>query len=469
MLIFSFQTKIYSQVNVSGYASSYAGDVLKIYKYSDFIVKKTVLLDTAKVNRNGYFNFTFDISNIQKVFIDLVHVNTYLYVQPDSSYQIRIPTKKILSDFQLADPYFVKENASAYVISNYKYEINRLIQIFNVFISKNTSYLLNINSKVEILNEIDTLKMISDTFAIAANNEYFTKYKEYSIGIMRYVALKDDIKFYIDSFFVNKPVLYYLTPYMDLFDYIFEDFFKGTNTLIDIPNIYKGMYLNNFLYLKNVLVNDTIIGFSTDLAQLITVKSLYDKFFRVERAQNDIIFTLQSVQQTDVNSDIYDAVQNVFEVITKTRKYFPAYNFDLPNKRSKNKKLEDFSGKFVYLNFIYISSGRGLLQLPMLQSYDDKNIKDLEIVTVFVGDTISEMIDFLDEHKEYKWTFLFSKFDNQTLTNYNVKVFPSYYLIDPDGNMCLDNTPTPEEEFEQTYNTVYKQWQNRPRNNTGIR
>ncbi|MBN2664086.1 MAG: redoxin domain-containing protein [Bacteroidales bacterium] len=469
LLIFSFQSKIYSQVNISGYATSYAGDILKIYKYSDYIVHKSILADTAKVHKNGYFKFSIDVDNTQKVFIDLSHVNTYLYVEPDSNYKIRIPTKQILTHFQLADPYFVKENASAYVISNYKYEINRLIQIFNVFISKNTSYLLNVYSQVEILKEIDTLKIVADTFAIDANNEYFTKYKEYSIAIMRYVTLKDDIEFYIDSFFVNKPVLYYLTPYTDLFDYIFEDFFSGTNSLIEMPNVYKGMYLNNFLYIKNALINDTITGFNDDLAQLITVKSLYDKFFRVERAQNDIIFTLQSVQQTDVNSYIYDAVHNVFEAITKTRKYFPAYNFNLLNKRGKEKKLEDFSGKFVYLNFIYVSSGRGLLHLPVLQSYNDNNIKNLEIVTVFVGDTITEMIDFLDEHKEYKWTFLFAKLDNQTLTNYNVKVFPSYYLIDPERNMCLDNTPTPEEEFEQTYNSVYKQWQSRPINNTGIR
>jgi len=458
----------FSQINVSGYASSYAGDILKIYKYSDYIVNKTELIDTAKVAPNGYFNFSFELENTQKIYIELFHVNTYLYVEPGKSYRVRIPTKQVLTDFQLGDPYFEKEFASAFVVSNNKYELNRLIHVYSGFISQNVNILLKKTNKSEILAEIDTLKTISDTFAQVANNEYFNNYKEYSMATMRYVTLKDNKQFYIDSFFLNKPVLYFLSPYMDLFKYIFENFFSGSNSFINITNIYAGMRANNFIQIKNALVKDSI-GINEDLAQLITVKALYDKFFLVDRAENDIIFSLQSVLENEVNNYIYIASQNALAEITRIRKSFPAYNFDLPNKRGRNKQLDNFSRKFIYLSFIYPSSGRGLKHLPMLQSYHDDNIKGLKIVTIFVGDSLNEMINFLDDNDNYNWTFLFAKPDNLIISNYAVQYYPSYFLIDPEGNLCLDYTPTPEEEFEQTYNTVFKEWQNKPRNNSGIR
>lgn len=472
VLLFLFLTSslvLNSQVKIYGTASSYAGDILKAYQFTDYIVNYTEVIDTAKVQSNGYFEFSFDASVTRKVYIELNHLNTFLYVEPNKHYNIRIPTKVELTNIQLTDPYFKKEFVSAYVVSDNKYELNRLINIFNGFISRNLKYLLAFYDDASVLEELDTLKKITDTFAIAANNQYFNLYKEYSMGVLRYVVLKDDKKIYIGSFFVNKPIMYHLSPYMDLFNYIFEDYFSSSNPLVYIPKIYQGMYMNNFIQIKNSLVNDSILPLDDELAQLVTIKALYDKFFRVEKAEEDVIFTMQSVPDNDVENYIYVASQNIFDAITKTRKSFPAYKFSLPNKKNKLKELNDFQGKFVYLSFIHPASGRGQKHLPMLQAYNDARIKDLEIITVFVGDSISEMIKFLDDNSDYKWTFLFTTQDDIVVQNYAVKYYPSYYLINPEGNLSLDYTPTPEEKFEQTYNTVYREWQQQNRNNSGIR
>ncbi len=467
LLFLTIFSSIFSQTIIHGVARSYTGDVLKIYKYTDNIIYSTVLLDTAKVDNIGEFSFSLNIKETQKVFIDLPNVQTFIYAEPDKNYEIRIPTKHILSDFELADPYFEKDNISAYVISSDKYELNKLINTFDMFIKYSLQHITSIQNLADKYAFLDTIKIISDTFALSLDNQYFNDYKKYSFAILKFVTVQGDTQFYIDSFFSKTPILYNLPPYFELFNYIFSNFFERTNTLIDIQPIYKGLFDNNFQKIKQQLIDDTLISINNNLAELIAVKGLYDKFYKIERAQNDVIYTFQGVNDGDVTPYTYLLLQNIYHELTCLRKDFPTYNFSLKNKRGKEKELSDFRGNFVYLNFIYPAAGRGLQHLSLLKKYQDAHIKDLEIVTIFVGDSIQEMKKFLTDNPSYKWTFFYASTNDSLLTEYKVKVYPTYYLINPDGKLSLDYTPSPEEEFEHTYNTVFKEW--KQQQNSGIR
>ncbi|MBQ1652483.1 MAG: hypothetical protein II060_01745, partial [Bacteroidales bacterium] len=47
------------------------------------------------------------------------------------------------------------------------------------------------------------------------------------------------------------------------------------------------------------------------------------------------------------------------------------------------------------------------------------------------------------------WTFLFAETNDKVLTDYKVKAFPTYYLIDPYGMLVMSPAPSPAENFEK--------------------
>ncbi len=468
ILILISSNFVFSQIKISGIASSYSGDILKIYKTADRITYTKQLLDTALVSDSGFFKFNLSLENIQKVYIDLPHVKTFLYVKPNNTYKIRIPVKKKLTDAQLGNPYFRKDNISAFVV-NSSDSTHKLITAYNAFIKKNRKKLVLLKNDSLIFNYFDSLKIVSDSVFDNFNNDFFEKYRIYSLAILEYIFIKTDKKEFIDSFFINKPILFNLPPYMNLFNFVFDNYFEPDNKLVELTKIYKNIMNYNFNNIVTSLCNDSV-KMQRELAELVALKALYDKFYTSEKAKNDIIFTIQNINTEKIQPHSKIISENIYKNITKLKEGFPLYNFKLPDEKNNYIYLKEFTDKnFIYLNFIHPSSGHGLKHLPLLQKYDEMKIKDLKILTVFVGDSLKQMQNFLKENKNYKWKFLFTKINNPIIKEYNIVAFPMYFLITPDGNLATKHTPSPEEEFEQTYNSVYKKWQRKKQNSKTIK
>jgi hypothetical protein len=74
--------------------------------------------------------------------------------------------------------------------------------------------------------------------------------------------------------------------------------------------------------------------------------------------------------------------------------------------------------------------------------------KHLQVVTILYADRFSDMADFL-LLRDYNWPFLFVSPQSEVLDKYNVRVFPTYYLISPKGKMLRSPADPPDKEFDQ--------------------
>ncbi len=84
----------------------------------------------------------------------------------------------------------------------------------------------------------------------------------------------------------------------------------------------------------------------------------------------------------------------------------------------------------------------------------------MEIVTVFVSQSKDDMKKMLETDKEIKWKFLWYGFDNQLLKNYDVRAYPMYYLVNPEGNLVMNPAPSPQEDFTSKFSALYRNWKN---------
>ena len=62
----------------------------------------------------------------------------------------------------------------------------------------------------------------------------------------------------------------------------------------------------------------------------------------------------------------------------------------------------------------------------------------------------------LVKEMDLSWIFLDSKFQSEIIEAYDVRTFPTYYLIDPEGRLLLSPAPGPDDGFEQRFVGIVK-------------
>lgn len=136
----------------------------------------------------------------------------------------------------------------------------------------------------------------------------------------------------------------------------------------------------------------------------------------------------------------------------------PAFNFTLPNENGDSVSLSDFKGKYVFMDFWTTWCGPCKGDLPylikMMDDYTENNIVFLSI-SCDKDKTAWEnmLIDGyqLDDQKvnfdhKTNWVHLHSLPRQELQKRYMVSGYPTYILIDPEGNFVLHQAPRPWEK-----------------------
>jgi thiol-disulfide isomerase/thioredoxin len=443
-----------AQTLITGKASSYAGDTIKIYTLNDFITLTPKFVANLIVKSNGKFSLYLKTKSTQRIYFELPQVEAFLYIEPNKKYNIRLPKKTKLTIEQKLNPYFRKDAVPAYIVNLDSNDINYKIALFNKYLSNIQTKLLitkKIDKKLSLLdalkNKIDSLK----------KNSFLYNYEFYNLALLHYYSFHYKPNFYIKTFLEKTPISFN-PAYFNFFNTILNNLFSPDNSTLNLKKIAIALEKNNFSQIENA-ISEKNPNLNKHIVDLLALKGLYDLFYDNDYYQNQIIKTLKNTKNIDSNSLTALIIKNFLKKTTTLRKNYPVPDFALPNYRKKIINLKKFNGDFVYLNFFNPNSTACQEILPFLEKYHKNKIKGLKIVTIYVGNNFQEMKNYLKTHKKYKWTFLFANFNSKIVKDYNIDAYPSFFLINPDGTLAVQHTPSPIGNFEQTYNNAFKQWQ----------
>src|SRR5512133_136731 len=117
--------------------------------------------------------------------------------------------------------------------------------------------------------------------------------------------------------------------------------------------------------------------------------------------------------------------------------------------------MSHYKGKHWYLNFCTCQSYACLNEFNMLSALNQRHSDKLVIITISTDPQEEILRQFLAKNN-YNWVFL--HFDNQPdiLKEYDVRAFPTYFLIGPDGKLIFSPSVSPSENFEQKLFEVMK-------------
>jgi len=448
----------YSQnVKICGTNKSYAGDELIFYKYEDRLSFKTEEFAKAKVDTSGYFEFFVEIDETIQAYVYLYVYKGYIYLEPNIEYEIQLPTKKLKSNEEILNPFFREKSFTLRILNSENNELNSAIKVFDYFYNLATIKILDNKYKSQYKILVDSNITYLDTIFVSMENDYFTNHKKYRYANLRYTTYFRKNNLFIEKYFMQQPVLYENTSYMSLFSEVFKDVFVYETDVVNLNFIYDAIRRRDFNLLKSVMMRNEYFK-NEVFAELVILKGLYELFYKNPSSEFAVIKIFETMKTFASNEQNKLIANNLLEKITKLRINNPAPKFELPNKKNKFVKLEKYRKDFVYINFYNPDSYACQHEIILLQKLYDENHNNLKIVTIFISENIEEMKDFLKKNKEYKWDFLHCKIDSQVLKDYEISVYPTYFLINPEGKLILDNGLSPNDDFRELYKAEQKKW-----------
>lgn len=457
---------IATETIIQGNAPSYAGEELTFYTYSNLVSFKESVVASCMVNDSGDFECKANLEEIRLIFTRLGVYQCLFYAEPGFIYQLRLPKKLDKTEAEASNPYF--EEVTIHLVAKptgstngnkippVNEELNFLIRTFNdSFHPYYYKYVINAYLNAVDRQEID--KAITDLKAPFEGiyHPYFSKYVEYRIGLLIHFGAQQPSSKIINDYFKDQNILHHNPAYMELFNEVFSGYFEQYSSehpqsgLSSFINREANLYKIVGLFRKDKkLTNDTLI-------ELMIIKNLFDGYYSQNYSKPSIMILLDSLRSMSKIAYHKLIIDDIKTEITKLMVGTNAPVFELYDRDSNLVNLDTFSSHYVYLSFCNSFSYHCIMEFELLKDLLSRHRDHLVIITILVDDSFDAMRDLLQTNK-YDWTFVHFSNEPEVLDNYDIRAYPAYYLIGPDGKLIASPAPSPSEGFESYFLRVLR-------------
>lgn len=434
---------------VFGTANDYAGSEIIFYHYQERITYMKEEVFRLKVDENGNFEANFGIDRITYIFAEFGVYYVYFYAEPDGNYELMLPEYFERTEGDLLNPYFEPTEMQLGIKNMKNTDLNYLIMDFDYYFNR------YYDLKHEDLY-VSGLKTDVDTFINNINarykkydNPYFQQYRRYRIAALKNMVTKQDYESaLVYSYYSNKEILYDNPAYMDLFNSIYHNYFDNYLVTAGGPDLYRVITYGHSISLLHRLIGSNPKHKNKQFRELVILKGINDAFANDNLQWLPLLLTLDSLYITTEYPIHQQIAQNIADNSLTMAKGTVALPFELPDSMGNKMSLADFRGKYLYLQFANTQSYSSAAEFDVLKRVYNR-YKGLCLFVTILTDTDKEKAKKFISDNSLGWTFLFAEINDKVLTDYKVKAFPTYYLIDPYGMLVMSPAPSPAENFEK--------------------
>ncbi|MBN1924300.1 MAG: TlpA family protein disulfide reductase [Prolixibacteraceae bacterium] len=451
-LLLFFYTAGATSVHIT--APEYAGDAFTFYVVPNFLTDKQEVIGEGSFNDKGELTIELDIHTIMPVFSEFDVYKGWFIVVPGENYEIILPPKEVNNS---SNPYFRPKLVHFGLKNADPKSTNMLIDYFNriygMELSKNMNqifYRRSLETAEQVIADLQTRFEKTD-------DKYFEDYKNYKYASLKYMALIQDPRPIMEEYFIDHEILYHHPQYSELFDKLYAKYLQYATQDVDGHKI--SVLINSGAYEQLIewLVGDKLINKA--LAEAIILKGMKTLFYSKRFNTVGLFNLLQRITETS-EVEIHKTTANkIFNELARTMYGAAAPELSLVDINGNFVSWDDFEGKYVYLCFTRSDNEKFAPHKELMKDLYLKYHDDLELVVIIEDDEIEKNAELL-KADGFNWTVLRGMTRRDIYDSYNVRILPTYFLIDPQGRMAGQQAPWPDENFEMQFANILKATRN---------
>jgi peroxiredoxin len=182
----------------------------------------------------------------------------------------------------------------------------------------------------------------------------------------------------------------------------------------------------------------------------VLIDGIIQLYNNPEFKKEKMVKVLDALSQHAATPNLKTAAANAKYMLTRNQAGTQAPDFEIRSHNNEIKKLKDFEGKYIYLQFTDVNclpcNSESKVVASLQQKYGDK----IQFVTITINNDFEETREFV-RRNGYSWTFLIAGTEHKVLEDYNVKSVPEYFLIGPGGKFIQSPALRPDRGIERTF------------------
>jgi len=434
-----------------GFAPHYRGKSITLYTYADYISFLEIPVATEQISDSGFFNFSFDTRSIKRLVMRCGQQKAFCYADPYKSYRVYLPARDTVR-FSNPD---MEETTDLQMGVQDSTDINALITKYNAnfesFWANDYGYFVVKRSKLVL----DSFELQSHALFNANDRGYFRDYMVYSLAVIK-LNTSQGAKTLFNNYLKNRPIQYEHYEYMAFFNAFFNHYLYNYSTTKN-GTIFKE-HLNkvgSYKMCMEILAGEKYLH-NDSLRELVLIKGLAELYYTPAFNRNNVLNVLTHLAEESPIEKHRLIAANVLKTFSNLKPTSTAPDFELADGQGKKHTLRAMKGSYVYLTFWRSTCTSCLQELKLISNLERKYGSKVKFVSINTGSDTLQQIAYLKKNPKLNWVFLHTSVNDKVKEAYEIKNYPAYFLVDPNGRFIQAPALTPAESIEQTFNRLMR-------------
>lgn len=454
-IIFSLPAQV---VTISGSGQGYQGAVLRIYSQSDPVTKRLKPIIKIVCDEKGSFSFEVPCKARELIFIRTGIFCFTLYATEGSKYELRLPEFISKPGGEEQNPFFVEKSLIPEVVNDTN-DINNLIRLFDseydpIFNDIAERVFRNFK-KGEIPGLVGKLNKVSE----ATGPEFYSDFVKYRMIMLNLVAFGSYPGRIEDSTLINERFVPENQAYLDLVEQMYNGYFRGLSSGPLKESYRRAITLSSLTNLREVILRDGK-AVNKELQEYIILLNLYSEYYsgsiQLENAEN--IFS--ALKSEGASPFIKGIASTLLEKIKSGLPGSVLPDFSLDNSSGGKVSLKDFIGKYLIISFARSDNTATLMEFGLLKMWYKKYLNDLNIVTILMDNDYRSALKRMEKNA-FSWYFLDGSSSDFLEYRYDIRMYPTFLLLDRESRIIADPALFPSENLESLIRKIIEEEKDR--------
>ena len=423
-------------VNIS--APDYKNEVIIWKKKVDYISNKFEILDQQIIDSNGNAKLFFKNTKIELTEILIGRSHGMLYLDTATTiYNLYIPKDTLIEKASLK-----KSNVQFLFIDLKKNDINHLILDFNFeldfFLYGDTNKIIRMaKHNKEFQDSLNNFKIYLSERYRSNKIKYLHNYIRYEIALLEQLAHQNKGDYYktylFESYLKTNEINYTNDAYMQFFKLFYRDVFKIGGLAINDKIKFAVNNYNDFKKLIESMDNSKYFS-NPKLKELAAIKGLYDSYYSISYVPENIISILNYIAQNSQWNLHKNIASNCINEISKLSVGAPCPNLKFTDINNKEISIDDFKGKYTYINFFASWNNKSLHEMEVINQFQE-NYEFVNFVSVNLDHNFKSYKKVAEEKLYKSWPVIYPLNKQGLISHFQLDHLPTHLLIDPNGNI----------------------------------
>lgn len=439
------QTNVY----LKGRAENGAGKRIGLYCYDDMLTQAERLMDETVIADDGSFSLRCYSNYPRLVFMQVECYSQAFYVEPGRTYNVMIPTFDWTQDERHnvhLDPVALPLRFTGLPDDELNIKIRDYEAVRDSFIAANRMW-FDFRFKPQ-RRYFDTMVAVVNKAVPDGGNVFFARYKEFSLAEMRYAMHFSSRKQLFNKYIKDQPVLYHDENYMQLFLTLFEGSISDGSNYLPLNRLREWVRKGDLnTYLDSLGLDPMLLN--EQIRELAALQALRESYYDGRYSRDGVRSMVEKLARQSKFPEHRQLATRLAASLLRMEKGEEVPVFELPDVERRMVNLADMHGKWIYLSFVRVGDPNSLREIETLAHFRDsiyaKN-SNVVFVSVCCDREFQKMYHFLKNNKRghrYNWTWLHFDGNYRLLERYGVVSYPTFILINPDGQLQYSVTPPP--------------------------